>query len=91
MAIRMSGATIGYLLSVFVAGVTLAFVVPGSEPVPLAIPILGGIAIGLAAVASLLLVLFVKDPWPILFGLFEEMEPGVFVHAEETKETEEKD
>ncbi len=69
LAVRMSRATIGYLLAVFIALVTLAFVEPGAEPVHVAIPILAFIAIGVAAVASFFLVLVVRDPWSMLFGL----------------------
>lgn len=75
LAIRMSGATVGHLMTVFIALVTLAFVEPGPEPVHVAIPILAFIAIGIAAVASVFLVLFVSDPWSILMGLVTDGDP----------------
>ncbi len=86
LAVRMSSATVGYLLTVFIALVTLAFVEPGPEPVHVAIPILAGVAIGIAAVASGFLVLFVSDPWSILMGLVTVKEPEDVEKVEEEPE-----
>ncbi len=75
LAGRMSGATVGYLLAVFIALVTLAFVEPGPEPVHVAIPFLAFVAIGIAAVASVFLVLFVTDPKSVFMGLVTDEGP----------------
>ncbi len=62
-------------MAVFIALVTLAFVEPGPEPVHIAIPILAFVAIGIAAVASVFLVLFVTDPWSVFNGLVTDENP----------------
>jgi hypothetical protein len=75
LAIKMSGATVGYLLAVFISLVTLAFVERGPEPVHVAIPISAFVAMGIAVIASVFLVLFLTDPWSSFMGLVTDEDP----------------
>lgn len=66
---RVATIIIGYLLASFLSLVTLALVNPGPDPVPVVVVTLLVVAMGLAAIASLILVGVLSNVWPFFESL----------------------